>query len=93
MKTARERRAELDERQAQLTKLFNEIEAFTKRCSYKPARTYTVGNGPPNELGPGLIAINVPDRRLWIGTAGGTVEVKSVDELIDRWVEVIDHDV
>ena len=75
-----------------LAKLVRELESFTSKMQYKPTRTLTPGKGPPEHLGKGLVAINIPDRRLWIGTFNaGTVEVKSVDELIDRWVEVIEH--
>ena len=75
-----------------LAKLVGELEGLITKVFYKPTRTLTPGKGPPDTLGKGLVAINIPDRRLWIGTLkDGTVEVKSVDELIDRWIEVIEH--
>ena len=75
-----------------LNKLVGDLEDLVTRVLYKPTRTLTPGKGPPDHLGKGLVAINIPDRRLWIGTfKDGTVEVKSVDELIDRWIEVIEH--
>lgn len=60
---------------------------------YLPARSRTPGQMPePGDLGEGQVAVNLTDRRLWIGVANdGIVEVTEVSQLIDYWADAIER--
>ena len=60
--------------------------------TYLPARTRTRGNGPPKKLGNGMVAIDLPDKRLWIGVHDEIVEVRDLDHLLECWTNVLADD-
>ena len=57
--------------------------------TYLPLRTRTPGKGPPAKLGNGMVAINLADKRLWIGVHGEIVEVRDIDHLMACWIVVL----
>lgn len=62
-----------------------------------PTRSRTPGQAPdPGDLGEGQIALNLADRRIWIGVAeeidpAGYVEVTSLEQLFDHWAHAIER--
>lgn len=60
--------------------------------TYLPTRTHTRGKGPPTTLGNGMVAINLPDRRMWIGVHDEIVEVRDLDHLLECWTKVLDDE-
>ncbi|MBO0737221.1 MAG: hypothetical protein J2P48_11705 [Alphaproteobacteria bacterium] len=59
--------------------------------AYLPARTYQSQKPPPADLGDGQIALNIPDRRVWVGTDSGPVEVTDLQQLIDQWIATVER--
>lgn len=62
--------------------------------TYLPARSWNEDTQWPSDLGDGQVAINIPNRRLWIGgTDGQAIEIFDLHQLMDCWIATINRHV
>lgn len=68
-----------------------------ERHVYLPARTRQPGNMPePHSLGDGQVALNLVDRRVFVGVPdevdpSGMVEVTTLEQLFEHWRGTIER--